>query len=106
MNFEEISKLFAQAGVIASSILGAAFVVVYHLRTRWWKSAIGRHMMSFMAGLTAIIALALISNFYPEMPGRALLRILCWTLIPALFGWRLVILLRVKHYDENGNSTK
>lgn len=90
-------------GVVWAVTAGHLFVIFYHIRHKWWRNSIGRHMMSFMGGLTAILDLSLIAQFWPGMPGREELRILVWMLIPFLFTWRLIILLRVKHYGEDGN---
>lgn len=91
------------AGVVWAVMAGHLFIVFYHIRHKWWGNSVGRHMMSFMGGLTAILDLSLIAQVWPGMPGRQELRILVWVLIPFLFTWRLIILLRAKRYGPDGN---
>lgn len=59
----------------------------------------GRHMMTFMAGLESILILTVISKYWPDMPGRVLLRLFAWTVIAVLFTWRLIVLVEVKRED-------
>lgn len=94
----------AFAGAIWSALVGHAFVIIYWWRSQWWKSSIGRHLMSFMGGLTAIIDLTLINAFVPGLLNRSSLTLFVWVLIPLLFTWRLWILIFVRHYDKNGNA--
>ena len=99
----EWERLIIMVGVVWAVMAGHCFILFYHLRYRWWNNSVGRHMMSFMAGLTAILDLSLIAQMWPDMPGRQELRILVWILIPFLFTWRLVLLLTVKQYGPDGN---
>lgn len=99
----EWTRPIIMAGVVWAVTAGHLFVLFYHLRYKWWKNTVGRHMMSFMGGLTAILDLSLIAWFWPDMPGREEIRILVWVLIPFLFTWRLVLLLTVKQYGIDGN---
>lgn len=90
-------------GVVWSVVAGLAFVVIYAVTQPWWKTPVGRHMMSFMAGMTMILMLSLVGYFFPDIGWRKELRIFTWTLIPFLFTWRTFILLFVKKY-QNGKA--
>jgi FlaA1/EpsC-like NDP-sugar epimerase len=90
--------------VIVSLVASLGFMVRYHFVGRWWKSAIGRHMMSFMTGMTSIMLLAVVVLLFPGVQYRQELRLFCWTLLAFLFVWRFIIILRIKRYDENGNA--
>lgn len=99
----EWERAIILTGVVWALMAGHLFILFYHQRYQWWRNSVGRHMMSFMAGLTAILDLSLIGQMWPEMPGRQEIRILVWVLIPFLFTWRLILLLTVKQYGVDGN---
>lgn len=76
---------------------GAAFVVLYHVSARWWRSAEGRHLMSFTAALAMILGwLAYRSLTAPralsqvEEYGRTVV----YVVVAGLLLWRLELLLR------------
>ncbi len=93
-------------GVFWSVVAGLTFVIAYAMTQPWWKSPIGRHMMSFMAGFTLILILSMLGYFFPDMPGRTEVRLFTWALIPILFTWRTVILLRIKKYSNGYEEHK
>ena len=93
-------------GVVTSVTAGLVFMVTYHLTSKWWMSSIGRHMMSFMSGMTLILLLSVVALIFPDMPFRQELRIFSWILIPGLFVWRAVVILKIRNYDDRGNHKK
>ena len=63
--------------------------------------------MCFMAGLTSVIDLTILdsvaSSLGHTLPWRHELTLFAWILLPTIFIWRFIVLLRVNHYDEDGN---
>lgn len=81
------------------------FVLIYQFRVRWWRTSIGRLLMTFLGSLEAILLLTVLSLFWPDMPGRPYIRIGVWTLIGIVFTWFLIGFLRAntyrKEFDED-----
>lgn len=98
-HFDTFVSLTVATEVCIAAAAGLLFVIIYHLRWKWWKSYMGRHMMTFMAGLDAILLLAVVNMFWPGMPGRVPLRLFAWTVIAVLFTWRLIVLVEVRRED-------
>lgn len=99
---DEATIPIAFVGAMWTALAGHAFVVCYWIREKWWRSSIGRHLMCFMGGLTAIVDLT-IANFLFGPFAQKEFTLFVWLLMPALFTWRLFVLLRVKSFDGNGN---
>ena len=73
MDAAQISNLAASGLVCVSSTTAAT---VYHVRTRWWRSWMGRHIMTVTVavGLLGLYAL-LVSLVWPTGPMAAALRL-------------------------------
>jgi hypothetical protein len=73
MDAAQISNLAASGLVCASSMTAAT---IYHLRTRWWRSWMGRHIMTvtISVGLLGLYTL-LVSLVWRTGPMAAALRI-------------------------------
>lgn len=99
----------ALAGALWAAVAGHVFIIFYWIRYRWWQTSIGRHLMSFMGGLTVIVDLTILDAVVRSLPGDAVLparnelTLFVWTLLPILFTWRLIVLLKVKNFDGQGN---
>jgi len=90
-----------QPVVAATFALG--FVLIYAFRGRWWKSAIGRHMMAFMIGVLVILAVGVLVRFFPDLENIKWIRFWCWNLIIVIMGWRFWLAFRVfvlKNYPD------
>jgi hypothetical protein len=78
-----------------------SFVVIYLLYSKWWKSAMGRHMMSFMAGCFVVLVLAIFIRFFPHsyiQPAR----MIGWSIVIFIMWWRAWVAFKVlvlKRYE-------
>lgn len=90
-------------GAIWTALAGHAFVVFYWIRERWWTSSIGRHLMCFMGGLTAIVDVTIANYLFGTSPARKEITLFVWILLPVLFTWRLFVLLKARRFDGSGN---
>jgi len=87
------------------------FVILYAKTQPWWRSAVGRHLMSFMAVCAVVLSLVIVSAIFGrEYPGHLFVRAAAWIAINFIFWWRLAILVKVvlkKYPDpltENGKT--
>lgn len=72
------------------------FVVVYASTQPWWRSSVGRHLMSFMGVCAVVLSLVIVQSFAGrDYPGHLYVRAAAWIAINIIFWWRLVVLLKV-----------
>lgn len=96
-----------RAEIIVASVPGLLFVILYQIRVKWWRTAIGRMLMSFIGSLECILLLTVLSVFWPDMPGRPYLRVVVWAIIIASFTYMLVAFLRTQQMlDEFEKSRR
>lgn len=81
--------------VCALSALG--FCGLYHLSAPWWRSAEGRHLMSFTGGLALIFSWLVYRSFVAPAPpsaGDEVGRMSVYLVVAVLLLWRLELLWR------------
>lgn len=88
---EEITKY--QPAIALAFALG--FIAIYSLYGKWWKTAIGRHMIGFMCGCAVVLFLAILVRFMPGLRQNIELRFWAWNIVIALFAWRFWVAVQV-----------
>ena len=87
-------------GLAVGAVAATAFVVLYHLAARWWKSEEGWHLMSFTAALAAVfdwlVVRTLTVDPRPMSIGTGLIRASIYCTVAALLVWRLWLLYRLQ----------
>jgi hypothetical protein len=79
-----------------------AFVVVYLLYSKWWKSSMGRHMMAFMSSMFILLFFAILIRFFPAI-GTWSFKAACWGLVIFIMWWRAWVafsILVLKRYEK------
>jgi hypothetical protein len=89
-----VIQLAGSVLVVVSAALVTACVVVYGAFHKWWRSPGGRHIFSFMAALAVSFDLGVIRLAAGDSEWFQVLRLLAFTFIPWVLGWRLVLLVR------------
>ena len=88
--------------VTIAAVLGWIFVVQYHLSAPWWRSEMGRHMMTYSAVVAAVLTLSvvrIVGGAGLDTPWFVLLRLIVFCGVPVAIGWRIVILWRAQRRD-------
>lgn len=80
----------------------AVFVVLYHARSRWRGTAIGRWVMALNVALLAIVALGLVAIHLTEWVARPSIRAGVWALVAGVIGWEVVLLWREQRAVRRG----
>ncbi|WP_242890828.1 putative phage holin [Actinomadura litoris] len=72
-----------------------AFCVAYHLTAPWWRSGVGRHLMSFTGALALVLgrlAYRSLDAAPPPTPGDEVGRTVVYSVAAALMIWQLALL--------------
>ncbi len=79
------------------------FMATYHMLAPWWRSEMGRNIMTLSAGCTALLAMGLLPVLFgPDYFGRDALRFAGIGLCGAAVWWRWVIMMRIQIGDRSG----
>lgn len=89
--------------VVGMTLLGSAavgsvwFIVLYHMRTRWWRHDFGRWLMTFVASEALWMWALLLSLLFRHVPDwYRWIETFAFIGVPVTIWWRLVILMRVQ----------
>ncbi|MFF5795816.1 putative phage holin [Streptomyces albogriseolus] len=83
------------ANTIASmlvTVICVLFVVIYHLRTRWWRSEVGRNLMALAAALGALFLYTVLLTLWPDGSFAQALR---WVRVALALAIAAVMLQRI-----------
>ncbi|MFF9215643.1 putative phage holin [Streptomyces viridosporus] len=90
------------------TVVCALFVVIYHLRTMWWRSEVGRNLMALAAALGALFLYTVLLTFWPDGSFAQVLR---WVravvalAIAAVMTQRISLLLKAQREHHNHDRT-
>lgn len=75
------------------------FPFCYHFATHgaWFRSWMGRHLMSFMGALGVVMVFALLNLAFP-LP--TWVRVVAWLLVAGVAWWRLILLFVVQSQED------
>jgi hypothetical protein len=90
-----VIRLVGSALIVGTGVLAWLFVVLYHVRQPWWRSAMGQHIMTYSVVVTAVLTLSAIGILIGRPAWFEVLRLVVFCGVPVAIGWRIVILLRV-----------
>ncbi len=85
--------------VYFSTFEALLFIVLYHRLAAWWKSEAGRHVMSFMAIIAAVLVLSSLRALLGaslDTPWFQWLRVAVFVGVPVVIGWRIRLLIRAQ----------
>lgn len=98
-------QVYGSALVVLSAGLCWAFVITYQAMSggAWRDSEAGRHLMVSMATFAVVLSLTAVRALLGSGFDTAWfvdVRAGVFTLVPAVFGWRLWLLVRAQHSDR------
>lgn len=83
-----------RALLVAAFAGGLAFVGIYWLSSRWWRSDIGRNLMVFVVSETLLLGLAVAVWLVGDFPGRVWIGLAAFAMFTAASWWRVAVLVR------------
>lgn len=85
--------------LVIAGIIGTASVIA-HARVHWHASAMGRHLMAYMAVVALVLDLGIVRIFFADSFGFALLRTVMFAGVPVVMGQRLWLQLRAQRSER------
>jgi hypothetical protein len=84
------------AGYFAAVVGANLFVILYSTLAKFWKTASGWHIFSFMVVIALIMNHSVVGIYFPDYPGRDIVRAILYPCLAAVIFWRVVILIMVQ----------
>ncbi len=87
-----------------ATLVCAAFVVIYHVKTTWWRSQTGRNLMGLPAAIGLLFLYTVLVTLWPDGCIAVILRGVRTALalvISALIAQRIRILLQAQRESRN-----
>lgn len=87
--------------LVAAAIATASVVVHATVTPPWWSSAIGRHLMAYMAAMAAVLLMSsarIIAGATLDAPWYVILRTVVFAAVPLAMGWRLWIQMQLHRW--------
>lgn len=91
-----MARFLGNALIFASAAGSVLFVVLYHLRAPWWRSATGVHLMAFTASEAAVLSLSCVRIVVGDAPWFQAVRLVVFVSIPFVIWWRVVLLVQAQ----------
>jgi hypothetical protein len=99
--------LIGNALIVLTTILAWTFCILYHAMAPWWRSQMGRNVMTYGLVVAAVLSLSVVRVAFDavvETPWFSILRLVLFAGVPVAIGWRIAILLRVQR--QNGKDRR
>jgi hypothetical protein len=93
-------RLIGNALIVLSAIEALAFVAMYSVVARWWRSEVGRNIMALMGVIAAVLVLSTIRIIFGDNSWFAWLRLGVFAGVPVVLARRLWLLWRVQVRDR------
>lgn len=91
---DELVKHLGTVLILTSAALATACVVAQGLLARWWKTGAGRHTFVFQGVFALCLDLWAVRLVVPEGDWFLVARLVAFTGVPVVLGWRLEIIIR------------
>lgn len=73
------------------------YVIFYSTRSPWWKTPIGISMLVQKVLLTLLVIVIVIGLYWPDMPGREVIRLVIFVACVVAFWWDFIQALRIQY---------
>lgn len=99
MNRADPINIIANIVVIAGWLPSLLYVVLYFLRSKWRATMVGRALMYQSVAFFLVMTVVLIGIWFPDMPGRATIRLVSYLIMVGTV-WRMLVVLRRYQAEE------
>lgn len=93
----DVLRILGSVEIVVAALLANACVLAYHLLADWRRERLGPHLMAFMVAIAMVLDLSAVGQFaFRGSLWFAVLRLVTFTAIPIVIGWRLAIIIRTQ----------
>lgn len=87
-------------------VLGTIYAFVIYIKGNkgWWKSDIGKLLLTMSGALGLIYSYSLLVRIWPTMPGRPQISTALNVLTIGVIIWRIIILTRLRRVAKSGET--
>jgi hypothetical protein len=89
-----VIQLAGSVAIIITATLATACPIVYGAFHKWWRAPGSRHLFWFMAVVALVLDLWSLRLVIPDGDWFLIVRLGAFTLLPWVFGWRLLIIVK------------
>lgn len=82
------------------------FPIWYHLRLRWRRSEMGRHVMGYSTVVAFLYLQALVGLWWPAYPGNAYAGLLLALLMMIVIWWRVIVFVHIRRQADQDARAK
>lgn len=93
---EELAYKLGDFMIYYCAIVAVLFVVVYSVLARWWRTAFGQHLFSFMLVIALVFIYIVITKMFGRFDGWEYVRLALIGSLATVLTWRVWILLKVQ----------
>lgn len=95
MTAETLALIFVACAAVPATL----FVALYASWAPWWRSAEGRHLLTFTADLAALLDLALLRRWIGDHSWLTVCFVTLYAVMAGQLWWRFALLLRHHRRD-------
>jgi hypothetical protein len=105
-----VIHLLGTLSLIVGAAASIAFVALYGVSARWYRSPEGRHLMTFTGAIGTILVFTAYRNLSttarPSPLGVEIARLVIFGAVAALLVWRFGLLWRIQHRHWRRTRTR
>lgn len=91
--------------LLISGLVPTVLAVLFYARVPWWKSKMGRHLMSYM-GILAFLFVILSLRFFVTGEIYTYIRLVVFGVFVIMLWWRLVLIVQMQRASAKVESEK
>ena len=105
MNPETVA-LLSKIVIFMTCPAAIGFPIWYHLKLRWRRSEMGRHVMGYSSVVAFLYLQALVGIFWPLYPGRMYAGLLLAVLMMVVIWWRVIVFVHIRRQADREERAK
>lgn len=103
MTIEDVIKVIGSIEIFLTAILANVFCVIYQMKAPWWKSEVGRNIMTLAMVIAVVIDVWIVALIFGgDNTGFRLLRLAAFAFMPYVLARRIWILLKAQSHGGSG----
>lgn len=89
--------------LVLGAVCSWVFIARYMTAYRWWETEFGPHIIAWSSIVGGFYTYYAVVVIWPQLPGRALIRLVLFALMTVAIIWRLAMFERVRWQSRKGD---